>query len=55
MQGLSAGGWDATVRRVRALRPAWGPAGGDAVVDDGAEELLETVVAGRVANRNRSG
>ena len=25
MQGLDAGGWDATVRRVRALRPAWGP------------------------------
>ena len=25
MQGLDAGGWDATVCRVRALRPAWGP------------------------------
>ena len=25
MQALSAGGLDATVRRVRALRPNWGP------------------------------
>ena len=42
MQGLSDGGLGSTVRSVRALRPAWG-AGGDAVVDGGAEELLETV------------
>ena len=25
MQGLSAGGLEPTARRVRALRPAWGP------------------------------
>ena len=42
MQGLSASGLDATVRRVRALRPVWG-AGGDAVVDRGGEEMLEFV------------
>ena len=38
----------------QGLAPGVG-AGGDAVVDGGAEELLETVVAGRVANRNCSG
>ena len=38
-----AGGLESTVRSVRALRPVCGP-GGDAVVDGGAEELLEPVV-----------